>query len=68
MNTMHKTHYATLPNGEIVKVEFCCDSNTDFFEMTVERVAYVDTDTVREMTPDKWHLLRDKVFRKPMYD
>lgn len=50
MNTMHKTHYATLPNGEIVKVEFYCDSNTDFIEMTVERGIYVDTDSVRGMT------------------
>ena len=45
-----------LPNGEIVKVE------------RVELGGYVDTDTVREMTPDEWHLLRDKIFRKLMQD
>lgn len=47
-------HFVTLPNGEIEKVE------------RVDIGGYVDTDTVREMTPDEWHLLRDKIFRKLM--
>ena len=68
MNIMHKTYYATLPNGEIVKLEFCYDSNTDFIEMTVDRGAYVDTDSVRGMTTDVWHLLRNIMFRKLMQE
>lgn len=35
---MYDIHFVTLPNGEIVKVDIG---------------GYVDTDTVREMTPDE---------------
>lgn len=53
---MYDIHFLLLPNGEIERVE------------QVDIGGYVDTDTVREMTQDKWQLLRDKIFRKLVQD
>lgn len=53
---MYDIHWLLCRMGKIVKVE------------RVDIGGYVDTDIVREMTPDEWHLLRDKVFRKLVQD
>lgn len=63
---MYNIHFVTLPNGEIVKVEFWGGSIVT--RGGVDLGGYVDTDSVREMSSDEWRLLRSTVFRKPTAD
>lgn len=63
---MDNIHFATLPNGKIVKVELW--GGNIVTRGTADIGGYVDTDTVREMAAEDWHLLRDKLFRKHTED
>ena len=63
---MYKSHFTTLPNGEIVEVEFW--GGTIVTRGAVYLGGYVDTDTVREMTTDEWRRIRDTMFWKHAED